>query len=608
MPRTVLTPKQQDILLAEGPFFIDANPGSGKTLTLSEHIKRMLSGPSGKPFLLLTFTNAAVDSFQSKLAGCESLDIDARQRFAQSRVLTFDSFINAYLARPIAATLWPNIQYRFVPSFERVENSRIQVSPKSKSTVNIQDFEPDGSYKGNKLRFKQLAEKPEFSEAVASSYREKFHEGVWSSKLIRAKLEELLSSECKSAQADTVRKLTKQLLWLIALRFPKIYIDEAQDCNSFEWHLLGELQNHSADVSIVGDKKQAIYGFRDESVSGENFRPFASHTKFELRRSFRSNTEICNLAEKFQSARLYSEIPAPKLPPSSPAVSIFTYATPEEYARKLNALEANNNVVPGGWTVLSHRSQTISELFGELPDYGQERDPAHVVYTQLLSVRDLPDKNVNPTQIVALIDSFKRLLPVISLEPLPDSLEANLLAEKGESALARGLATHALCNAKSLSKRFSRDDFQRWLQETVLAELRFKGSLLEFPKTITTRQGTVRPSLTQQLWNQSSKKQLPLLNVDYRGTIHSVKGMEFPKVSIVVGSWRPKGSDSLLIKVRKHRLKPGSDEVLNVAYVGITRAIHQVNLAFQIDNQNYCENTFHEELKLAELDRYFLSI
>lgn len=606
MPRTDLTPEQQNILSADGPFFVDANPGSGKTLVLSEHIKRMLSGPSGKPFLLLTFTNAAVDSFQSKLASCESLNIDARQRFTQSRVLTFDSFINAYLARPLAATLWPDIKYRFVPSFERVENSRIQVSPGSKSTVNIQDFEPDGSYKGSKLRFRQWAEDPEFSRTLTSCYREKFNEGVWSSKLIRAKLEELLSSECESAQADTARKLTKELLELIALRFPKIYIDEAQDCNSFEWHLLDELQNCNAHVSIIGDKKQAIYGFRDESESGENFQPFASHRSFELRRSFRSNTEICNLADKFQSAGLYSEIPVPEFPPSSPAVSIFTYATPEEYAQKLKALEGSNNVVPGGWTVLSHSSQTIDELFGELPNYGQERDPAHTVYTQLLSIREVLDKNLDSAQIVGLIDSFKCLLPVISLEPLADSLKANSLAEKSESELARAIATQALCNTKSLSKGFSRNEFQEWLQETVLAELQFKGSLIEFPESITTRQGTVRPSLTHQLWNPPSQQQLPLLDVDYRGTIHSVKGKEFPKVSVVVGSWRPEGSDSLLTKVRKHRHKPGSDEVLNVAYVGITRAIHQVNLAFQIDYRNYCENTFRKELKLAELDRYFL--
>ncbi len=608
MPRIDLTSEQQAILVADQPFFIDADPGSGKTFILSEHIKRMLSAPEGKPFLLLTFTNAAVDSFQSKFAGFESLDSDARHRFAQSRVLTFDSFINAYLARPIAATICPDIKYRFVPSFERVKNSRIPVPSESNSTVNIQDFEPDGSYKGNKLRFKQLAEDPEFAKAVVNSYQEKLHKGVWSSKLVRAKLEELLSADCKSIPATTTQRLTNQLLELIALRFPKIYIDEAQDCNSFEWHLLQELEKRNAEVSIIGDKKQAIYGFRDESASGEKFQPFSSQRKYSLRRSFRSNREICSLANKFQSTGLYSEIPTPQFPPSSPAVSIFNYKTPEEYARKLNALEDSNTVMPGGWTILSHRAQTIDELFGELPAFGQERDPAYVVYDQLLSVQNASGKNSNAAQIVALIDSFMRLLPVISIEPLPNSLDAELLAKKGENELARSLATHALCNLDSLRKGFSRKDFQGWLQETVLAELHFKGFLTEFPKTVTASNGRNHPSLTQQLWSHSPKEQPLLLNVDYRGTIHSVKGMEFPKVSVVIGSWRPKGNDSLLTKVLTNRHTPGSDEALNVAYVGITRAIHQVNLAFQVDDRSYSEKTFYKELELAELDQYLLSI
>ena len=114
--------------------------------------KRMLSSAGGKPFLLLTFTNTAVNSFQAKLTSYETFDIEANRRLTQSRVLTFDSFINAYLARPLASYLWPDIKYRFVPSFERIPNSRIPTPSNGKSTVNIQHFEPDGTYKGNKNR------------------------------------------------------------------------------------------------------------------------------------------------------------------------------------------------------------------------------------------------------------------------------------------------------------------------------------------------------------------------------------------------------------------------------------------------------------------------
>ncbi|ERS54725.1 hypothetical protein HMPREF1267_00025 [Corynebacterium sp. KPL1824] len=606
MSKIELTPEQQAIIDTDQPFFIDADPGSGKTFIISEHIKRMLSSAGGKPFLLLTFTNTAVNSFQAKLTSYETFDIEANRRLTQSRVLTFDSFINAYLARPLASYLWPDIKYRFVPSFERIPNSRIPTPSNGKSTVNIQHFEPDGTYKGNKKSFKRWAEDPGFSNALANAYHQKFCEGAWSSKLIRFKLKEILTGNIESSDAAKAEELTKQLLKLIALRFPSIYIDEAQDCNRFEWCLVDELRRNNADVFIIGDKKQAIYGFRDISAPAPVFAPLASQKSFVLRRSFRSNNAICDFANKFQKMGLHSKISPLEFPSSSSAVSIFTYSNPAEYIQKLNSLDGSRNIIRDGWTVLSHRAQTLDDIFGDIPAFGQERDPAHEVYTQLLSLQHASD-NVNASQITVLIDSFQRLLPLMCIRPNPKSNEGEYLLAKGEGELSRVLATQAICNTDGLIRELSRIDFEAWLQESVLAKLHLNGVLMGMPDVFVNRYGQEFPSLTKRLWSQPPEKKLGTLDVKYRGTIHSVKGLEFPKVSVVIDSWRPPGEDSLLTKVLKHRDTPGSDETLNVAYVGITRAIHQVNIAFKIDSQNYHENTFREELEMAGLDQYLQS-
>ena len=601
MQNIKLTTEQRDIVEANEPFYIDADPGAGKTFVISERIRRMLESENARPFLLLTFTNAAVDSFRSKLTKQNSFRIDSDLALAQSQILTFDSFLNNYLARPIAANLWPDISPIFVPSYEQVQGSRVPTPDHGKQTVNIEHFEPDGSYKGTKMDFKRWAENSDFAKSITALYKDKFNEGTWSSKLARFKLEKILTPPDDRDQTPHDGTIGNRLLALAALRFPLIYVDEGQDCNAFEWHLLRRLQELGSSVSIIGDRKQAIYGFRDRKAEPSPFNSLDTEKCLPLRRSFRSNNAICAFADKVQKSGLFSKIDTPESLHSSPPVSIITFSSPEEYVQKLNLIDRKWRETPRPWTVLSHSNSTLDELSGQAPAFGEETDPAYKAYTLLLSSKRGSNQKTW-AQLASLNEAFTKLLSVLTIRPARGSSRGIFLNSKPDLELARIFTAQALQNLDTLDENCTRADFNSWLTK-VLEELELECSLFDLPE-VSIRGGRRYPSLTKKLWGHRTEPTIPNLNYEYKGTIHSVKGLEFPRVSVVVGAWRPKGEDSLLTKISKYRDAPGSDETLNVAYVGITRAIHQVNLAFEIDRQKYPIETFKSDLMKAGLQDY----
>lgn len=60
----------------------------------------------------------------------------------------------------------------------------------------------------------------------------------------------------------------------IAVRFPLLFIDEAQDTDSFQWNLIYKAFGFESDSSIYqgfGDKNQSIYNYANENSAGTEF-------------------------------------------------------------------------------------------------------------------------------------------------------------------------------------------------------------------------------------------------------------------------------------------------------------------------------------------------
>ncbi|MGD9008142.1 MAG: ATP-dependent helicase, partial [Desulfobacteraceae bacterium] len=95
---------------------------------------------------------------------------------------------------------------------------------------------------------------------------------------------------------ETVKILESDATWRKAVqkRFSHIFVDEFQDINFGQYRLLRALTAKGAQVCVIGDPDQAIYGFRGSDVRyfqqfGRDYRDVRLH---QLSQNYRSSTTI----------------------------------------------------------------------------------------------------------------------------------------------------------------------------------------------------------------------------------------------------------------------------------------------------------------------------
>lgn len=112
-----------------------------------------------------------------------------------------------------------------------------------------------------------------------------------------------------------------------------ILVDEYQDVNPIQVHLLKRLLKDNARLMVIGDPRQAIYGFRGAKVAlFNNFcHEFPGAHIIALANNYRSQANIVWLANQLLESQL-----TPLLPAGPPALS-FTFNSPQAEARFIAA-------------------------------------------------------------------------------------------------------------------------------------------------------------------------------------------------------------------------------------------------------------------------------
>ena len=88
----------------------------------------------------------------------------------------------------------------------------------------------------------------------------------------------------------------------VAEKFKYVFIDEFQDTNLDQFHLVQQLIQYGVKIFLVGDDKQSIYGFRGADVENS----INMHSIIQYLQS--DNTEEIYLNENFRSDRLLIEL------------------------------------------------------------------------------------------------------------------------------------------------------------------------------------------------------------------------------------------------------------------------------------------------------------
>lgn len=281
------TAEQKDIIEADlVSMAIVACPGSGKTATavrrLAELQKR-LNGTRGRA-ALLSFSNVAVDTFRAEYQKLQGTTVND----SKVAIQTVDSFITNYILKPHGARVMESRRMPFLCLGDEPFLSAYKIG-EGKDTMGVADILLNRV--GGKTRFYRkigqsdpIALTPAMSKLALQKLKEFAATGGYTHIHGRAWARLLLLREPDIAKA-------------LALRFPQILVDEAQDIGPFEGEILDLLINSGSNVTLIGDFHQSIYGFN--FATGDYLRNFNERDEvvsFELTQNRRSLPAIVTVA------------------------------------------------------------------------------------------------------------------------------------------------------------------------------------------------------------------------------------------------------------------------------------------------------------------------
>jgi DNA helicase-2/ATP-dependent DNA helicase PcrA len=286
------TPDQQRIIDHKFGAFVSACAGAGKTEVLVERARRVLNDEKwGRGVAFLSFTNAAVDELQRRLQLANVLPSIPFPSFLG----TFDRFLWHFFVRPLGI---PGIAC--VPRLIADKEERgVRPSPKAQE-IPLGCFNREtGVFLAHKRRLHGVD--PQKNPSLTQAYCQKALE-TQKQAMKRGELDfDDLRAVVK--QQLTLNREVRVLSRALSARFVEIIVDEAQDCNQSDIEILDWLRDEGIRVKVICDPHQSIFEFR----GGVTDQLFALRSRFrgedQLRISgnFRSTPHICKVVSLFRS-------------------------------------------------------------------------------------------------------------------------------------------------------------------------------------------------------------------------------------------------------------------------------------------------------------------
>lgn len=312
MSKVALSKEQAEIVThndGEGAMLVEASAGSGKTRILTERVRYLLTEKKDKFFsvLCLTFTNKAADEMKDRLTSIHKVSertfIGTFHEFCLNIIKIrftelgfsrqphlFDEndtkklLEEVLIKNPILKDLYsfpdcPDLNEKAKKQRELFFKCQDFISDAKRKLIYISDIESDYKNWGEKntLLFqdynRRLREQNamDFDDILLFAYK--------------------IVSE-RPAIANIYRRTYKYIL-----------IDEAQDLNFAQYNVIKAIcgENHK-NVLMVGDPKQAIYGFNGASpvFMQEDFKRDFEAERKEIKHNYRSSQSVLEVAEKIQ--------------------------------------------------------------------------------------------------------------------------------------------------------------------------------------------------------------------------------------------------------------------------------------------------------------------
>ena len=290
-----LNPEQKKAVeTLEGPLLILAGAGSGKTKTLTHRIANLIAhGVSPSHILAVTFTNKAANEMRERLA--KLLNVPLTRSF-MPYMGTFHGVCVKILRQEAAAA---NLARDFV-----IYDTDDQISLIRRVMKNL-------GISDNK------ALKPKSVQSIISSEKnqgngpeEYLASALYPNQRDIAKIFRGYEAEKKKAAALDFDDLLLKTLELFSnnpevrekwqKKFQHILIDEYQDTNIIQYHLVKLLVGPEKNICVVGDDWQSIYSWRGADFTNilHFERDFPGAKVIKLEQNYRSTGNILEASQK----------------------------------------------------------------------------------------------------------------------------------------------------------------------------------------------------------------------------------------------------------------------------------------------------------------------
>jgi superfamily I DNA/RNA helicase len=535
-----LSDKQREIVFNKsGKFVVRACPGSGKTYCVSARLARLILEwrKEYEGIAAVSFTNVAWQEIQKKYS--EGFQVGDRISFPHF-LGTIDSFINKFIFLPYGHLI---------------------LKCKNRPTL---VGEPHGIWTGKYFSdslFDNISYK---IDGTLYAINERVMPQNWLNNAAIIRSKKNINKGGYATQSDAnyysmkILEAFPQIAKAIALRFPYLIVDEAQDTSDIQMRIIDLLiENGLNQVMLVGDPDQAIFEWNDARPDLLNQKFDAWKNSVVLNENRRSSQLICNFTFNISTLEEPSIAVSEEVKDFAhhPKVILYGNSLPQLVADFIAECEKNGIVASEESVAVIYRSKNLINDITGIPEVPYNSSP--------WSTHDNYTKDFAKGKFLYDNGDFKGGFKAIEKAILKQVRNLSFCSEETIEEMIKKIGF-----VKFKSQVFSfinslpntNTTLGNWITATNKAltenKINFKLSINNAGANYT---------FNQVFLNESEK----ITDRNYRlGTVHSVKGETFDATLLIL---KTKGIGKAYKTILRENISISDNEELRIAYVGMTR-------------------------------------
>ena len=593
-------PQREAVEHTGGPLLIIAGAGSGKTRVLTYRIAHLIRSGGVSPWdiLALTFTNKAAGEMKERVG--RLVGVPARDMM----VGTFHSSCARILRREIAPLGYSS---NFT-IYDEIDSVRLVGQCVGDLGLDKKAYHPRALKNVISRAKNEMIDEESFGDRVEGDF---FMEVAWQ---VYKRYQERL-------RANDALDFDDLLLFMVNLfelyppvlekyreRYKHVLVDEYQDTNIVQYHLVKMLAEVHRNLCVVGDDDQGIYSWRGADIRNilEFERDYPDAKVIKLEQNYRSTGQILTAAGNVVQNNTGRK-PKTLWTSNPPGEKVFYHMAPDEHSEAAFVCAEVDRLAAGGASYndaavfyRTHAQSRVLEeqlvrlglpykVFGGTRFYDRQEIKDVVAYLRLLAnprdevslrrIVNVPTRGIGKTTIGAL-DEYERRCGVSLMDAMRDasevpglspraikSIDAFLTAIDELSAFAAGHDLDAL-----LEEVWGKTGYMADLQarKSIEAEGRVEnlkelhGVVADFAAeygAATLEDFLERVALVSDTDDIDSTAGYVSLM-----TLHNAKGLEYPTV-FMVGM-----EEGVFPHIRSMEDLDDLEEERRLCYVGMTRA------------------------------------